>query len=176
MDEINSEQHPFAPLYAELRQLAAAMLRHERPDHTLQTTELVHEAYLRLGGNPALVGAPRGFVFAVASKVIRDVLVDHAGKRSQIKRGAGWRKISLSETDVVGSVAKSADLLDLDEAMTELAAEHPRRSQVIEMRYFGGMDNAEIAEAIGVSVRTVTEDWTVGREWLYRRLSRGSSA
>ncbi len=175
MGDPSSEPHPFAPLYAELRRLAAALRRHERPDHTLQTTELVHEAYLRLGGNPALVGAPRGFVFAVASKVIRDVLVDHARKRSQIKRGAGWRKISLSETDVVGTVAKSADLLDLDDAMTELAAEHPRQSQVIEMRYFGGMDNAEIAEALGVSVRTVTDDWTAGRDWLHRRLSRGAS-
>ncbi len=107
--------------------------------------------------------------------MIRHVLVDHARKKSQVKRGAGWRRIALSEIEVVGSGARSADLLDLDEAMTELAVEHPRRSQVIEMRYFGGLSNEEIAEAVGVSVRTITEDWTLGREWLHRRLSRGAS-
>jgi len=130
---------------------------------------------LRLGNSPVLVGASRGFVFGVASNVIRHVLVDHARKKSQVKRGAGWRRIALSEIEVVGSGARSADLLDLDEAMTELAVEHPRRSQVIEMRYFGGLSNEEIAEAVGVSVRTITEDWTLGREWLHRRLSRGAS-
>ncbi|MDZ4829774.1 MAG: ECF-type sigma factor [Phycisphaerae bacterium] len=174
MDTPSLEPDPIAALYGELRRLAGAMLRRERPDHTLQTTELVHEAYLRIGNDPALVGASRAFVFAVASKVIRDVLVDHARKRGQVKRGAGWRKISLSEADVSGGEGRAVDLLDLDDAMVELASEHPRRSQVIEMRYFGGMGNDEIAEVLGVSVRTVTEDWSGGREWLHRRLARGA--
>ncbi len=165
---------PFTSLYAELRRLAGGIFRHEREDHTLQTTALVHEAYLRLAGNPVLDGASRPFVFAVASKVIRDVLVDHARREQQIKRGAGWRKVTLVDADAHGAPERSTDLLDLHDSMEALAVEHPRPSQVVEMRYFGGMGNHEIAQAIGVSSRTVTEDWAFAKEWLRRRLSGGA--
>lgn len=170
--------NPFSHLYDELRRLASSLLRHERPDHTLQTTELVHEAYLRLADWPPLATASRNVVFGIASKVIRDVLVDHARRDGTAKRGGDWRRISLAAADEgarEAGIAHSCDLLDLDVALNELATTRPRQAQVVEMRYFGGMSGVEIADALGVTQRTITDDWSSAKEWLRRRLTGGDN-
>lgn len=168
------EALPLDEVYAELRALAETCIRGERPGHTLQTTELVHEAYLRFANDPTVRSRGRPFLFAVASKVIRDVLVDHARRRNQLKRGGGWRRVEL-EPGVAGSVGESraVDLLDLHAAMLELEGLEPRQARIVEMRFFGGMTTAEIATVLSLGIRTVADDWTAARLWLYRRLCRG---
>ncbi|MCB9868129.1 MAG: hypothetical protein H6816_16005 [Phycisphaerales bacterium] len=114
------EAVPFGEFYARLRAIAEALLRRERPDHTLQTTELVHEAYLRMGDHPAVRSGPKALLYAIASKVLRDVLVDHARRRGQVKRGAGWRRVALEVAET--SRAAPSRTYDLDDALVRLAA------------------------------------------------------
>src|SRR5262249_29851387 len=137
-----------------------------------ETTALVNEAYLRLINTKDLRWQNRAHFFAVSANVMRRILVDLARERGNLKRGGGARAVSLDEAMVVAP-ERSADLLALDEAMDRLAALSARQSRVVELRYFGGLNEEEVAEVLKVSLRTVQSDWRLARTWLYRELSRG---
>ncbi len=158
-------------VYDELRKVAARHLRRQRPDHTLQTTALVNEAYLRLIDSSQVRWQNRAHFFAVSAQLMRRILVDFARSRQNLKRGGGAQQVSLDEAMIV-SPERGADLLALDDALTRLAALNPRQAQVVELRYFGGLSEEESAEALKVSLRTVQRDWNLARLWLYRELSK----
>jgi len=160
----------FALVYDELRRRAAVQLRRERRGHTLRPTALVHEAYLRLMGQDHARWEGRSQFFAIASEVMRRVLVDHARGRKAAKRGGFAVRVALEE-DVAAESPREVDLIALDTALDELAAMDPRQSRVVEMRYFGGLGTAQIAGVLGVSRATVDRDWRFARTWLYRRVS-----
>ena len=159
----------YALLYAELRRQAGRYMRRERRHHSLQPTGLVHEAYLRLAGSPDLAWHSRGHFFAIAARVMRQVLVDHARRRRAAKR-EGFR---VTLTEGAAPAAAPLDVLDLEEALTELTALDPRQARVVELRYFAGLDVEETAEALGLSARTVKREWQTARAWLQQRLTRG---
>ncbi|UCG16915.1 MAG: sigma-70 family RNA polymerase sigma factor [Phycisphaerales bacterium] len=162
-------------IYDELRALAGSFLRAERPDHTLQPTALVHEAYLKLVGQAQVDWANRAHFMAVAASAMRRILADHARRRRAAKRGGGWHKITLDEA-VAPDARRDLDLTDLDEAMTKLASLDQRKSRVVELRFFGGLTNPAVAEVLGVSRKTVADDWTVARLWLRRELGGRADA
>lgn len=158
-------------VYGELRRLAASYLRRERPNHTLQPTALVHEAYMKMVGQRAVVWQNRAHFMAVAAIVMRRLLVNHARDRAAAKRGDGVVPESLT---VVGDVAGQSpvDLLALDTALDKLAALDERKGRVVELKFFGGLSTTEAAEALGISVATVERDWSFARAWLFDQLSR----
>lgn len=162
-------------VYSELRRLAEARMRRERPDHTLQATELVHEAWLRLMGGQLPDWRDRTHFFAVAARAMRRLLVDHARSRGYAKRGGGARRISLDAVAEL-SAEGSQDLIDLDEALDRLAALDSRQHQVVELRFFGGLSVEETAAALGVSEMTVKRDWRTARAWLYAELAENGAA
>lgn len=157
-------------VYEELRRVARARLRGERDGHTLQTTALVHEAYVRLADLDRMTVRDRGHFFAMASRLMREILVDHARRRNAEKRGGGAEVVSLEDANPA-AVADAVDLLALDEALTQLAAFEARLCQVVELRFFGGLSIAETAVALDVSPATIERDWVVAKAWLYQRLS-----
>ncbi len=158
-------------VYSELRRLAGHYMRRERAGHTLQATALVHEAYARLVDYKRMQWQSRAHFFAVAAQLMRRILVDHA-RRNTVKRGAGFRHISLDRAVLVGAGgADDPDLVALDDAMNTLARLDPRKVQVVEMRYFGGLSVEETAEVLKVSTVTVKRDWRAARTWLYRELA-----
>ena len=160
-------------VYAELRRRAAGQLRRERRGHTLRPTDLVHETYLRLiEQNPAWQN--REQFFAVASTLMRRILVDHARHRAAAKRGGGLR-VTLDEGAAAAPVAEP-DLLDLDAALDELSQLDARQASLVELRFFGGLEIAEAARALGVSLATANRDWAMAKAWLYRRLKRAAKA
>jgi RNA polymerase sigma-70 factor (ECF subfamily) len=161
----------FAVVYDELRRLASGYMRRERSDHTLQTTALVHEAYLKLVKQSDSPLQSRIHFFAVAAKVMRQILIDHARARQYEKRGGGEQRISLDEAAII-SADRAEELVALDEALTELAEIDTRQSQIVEMRYFAGLTIAETAAFLKVSPDTVTRDWNMSKAWLYRRLNQ----
>jgi len=151
-------------VYEDLRRLARRQLGHEYGERTLSATALVHEAYLKLGGG-AIVATDRAHFLAIAARAMRQVLVDHARDRKAAKRGGGvWERTTLTDGAWVGEFDADG-MLALDEALGELV---PRQRQVVECRFFGGMDEQEIATALGISERTVHRDWVKARAWLYR--------
>jgi RNA polymerase sigma-70 factor (ECF subfamily) len=156
-------------VYKELHRLAGRYMRGERPGHSLQTTDLVNEAYMRLVDYKRMQWQNRAHFFAVSAQLIRRILVEHARHRN-LKRGAGIRHVSLDEVAVAGG-GRSADLVALDDAMKELAEVDPRKEQVVEMRFFGGLSVEETAEVLKVSTVTVMRDWSTAKAWLYRELS-----
>jgi RNA polymerase sigma-70 factor (ECF subfamily) len=157
-------------VYDELRRLARAFLARERGGHTLQPTALVHEAYVRLVDQTRVDWQNRAHFYAIASRMMRRVLIDHARAHVTDKRGGA--AIHLSLEDVQVSVEeRAASLVALDEALARLALVDERKSRVVEMRFFGGMSDDEIAEVLGVTTRTVLRDWKKARLWLYRELS-----
>lgn len=160
-------------VYDELRRLARHHLRSERPDHTLQSTALVHEAYLRMvkPGSPQLES--RGYFFALASQLMREILVDYARKRRAAKRDGGER-LTLDEAAEL-SESKGVDLLALDDALKELAKMSPRQSRIVELKFFGGLSIGDVSEILDVSSATVERDWGVARAWLHREISRMAS-
>jgi RNA polymerase sigma factor (TIGR02999 family) len=159
-------------VYGELRRLAKHHMRRERAGHTLQTTALIHEAYLRLiDASQARLENRRHF-FAVASRLMRQVLTDLARERGSHKRGGGAEQVSLDEALMV-SEQRDEGLLALDEALSALAELDARKSQVVELRFFGGLSVEETAEALDVSVETVHRDWRLARSWLLRKLRGG---
>ena len=160
-------------VYDELRRLAHYYMERERPGNTLQTTALVNEAYMRLVDYKRMQWQDRAHFFAVAAQVMRRILVDHA-RTHNIKRGAGVQHIALDEVAVV-SVDRTADLVALDDAMNALARFDPRKVQIIEMRFFGGLSVDETAEVLKVSPATVRRDWSIAKLWLYRELGGGAS-
>ncbi|MEW6250207.1 MAG: ECF-type sigma factor [Planctomycetota bacterium] len=158
-------------VYDRLRHLAAHYMRREAVDPALRPTDLVHEAYLRLVDQTRAEWKHQTHFFAVAAGVMRRVLVDHARGRDAQKRGRGWQRVTLDEAVAVTS-APDVDLLVLNEALARLAELDSRAAQIIELRFFGGLGNAEVAEFLRVSLRTVEDDWRMARAWLRRELSR----
>ena len=163
--------HALLPLvYNELRRLAQHHLRGERPDHTLQSTALVHEAYLRMVKPGSMQFESRGHFFALASQLMREILVDHARHRRAAKRDGGERLTLEVAAELAES--KGVDLLALDDALNELAKMNPRQSRIVELKFFGGLSIEEVSDVLGVSPATVERDWAVARAWLYREISR----
>jgi RNA polymerase sigma factor (TIGR02999 family) len=158
-------------VYQELRQLAHRYMARQRGDHTLQTTALVNEAYLRLAGQQDPRFENRAHFLAVAARAMRQILVDHARTALRQKRGAGAQKVELDESAWVSS-EPTRELVDLDEALEKLAALEARKAQVVELKYFGGLKHEEIAEVLQVSEVTVRRDWTFSRAWLYAELRK----
>jgi RNA polymerase sigma-70 factor (ECF subfamily) len=156
-------------VYDELHRLARRYMKGERPGHSLQTTALVNEAYMRLVDYKGIQWQNRAHFFAVAAQVMRRILVDHARRRN-LKRGGGVQHVSLEDTAIVGG-DRASDLVALDDAMKELAKIDKRKMQVVEMRFFGGLSVEETAEVLKVSPVTVMRDWSTAKAWLYRELS-----
>jgi RNA polymerase sigma factor (TIGR02999 family) len=162
-------------VYDELRQLAAARLANQTPGQTLQPTALVHEAYLRLvGGNPQGPWEGRDHFYAACAEAIRHILVDDARRKQAVKHGGGRRRVPLEEFHRVAESPE--DLLDLDAALTRLAAGQPDKAHLVQLRFFAGLSTAEAADALGVSVATAERWWAFARAWLYRELQGGGEA
>jgi RNA polymerase sigma-70 factor (ECF subfamily) len=157
-------------VYAELRRLAAHYLRGERPDHTLQPTALVHEAYLRLTKLREVDWQSRSHFFATAATLMRRILVDHARAQQANKREGFREAISLEEALIV-SPARSSQLIALDDALDRLAKLDGRKSKIVELRFFGGLSEEETGAALGISARTVKRDWRVAKAWLYNEVN-----
>ena len=157
-------------VYAELKRLAAAFLRRERPDHTLQPTALVHEAYLKLAGQPTPHWQDRSHFFAMAATVMRRILTDHARQHRALKRGAGQIDLKLENLQLAGD-GECELVQNLDEALDRLALFAPRQALVVELRFFGGMTEDEIAIHLAVCSRTIKRDWTIAKAWLYGELT-----
>ena len=157
-------------VYGELRRIAHRYMQHEREGHTLQTTALVNEAYLRLVGQQRIEWQNRAHFFGVMAQVMRHVLIDHARGRSSAKREGLSRQVPLDESAVM-TEARAAELVALDEALDELAELDPRKSRVVELRYFGGLSLEETAHVLEVSVMTVRRDWRAAKAWLYKKVN-----
>lgn len=158
-------------VYEELRQMAKRHMGRQNPGHTLQTTALIHEAYLRLVDQKEVQWQNRAHFFGVAAKAMRHILIDYARSRHAAKRGGEARLVSLDEAAVV-SAERTAELVALDDALQSLAAFDQRKSRVVELRYFGGLTVEETAEVLKVSPETVALDWRLARTWLLRELSK----
>jgi len=165
------EEQLFPLVYEELRRLAHRYMSRERPGHSLQTTAVVHEAYLRLIDQKHVQWQNRAHFFAIAAEMMRRILITHAQSHAYAKRGGGTVNVSLDEAAILSS-ERASELIALDEALTSLTAIDSRRSQVVELRFFGGLSNEEIAEVLKISPNTVTRDWNVAKAWLYREMSR----
>jgi RNA polymerase sigma-70 factor (ECF subfamily) len=157
-------------VYGELRRLAAQRLRRERPDHTLQPTALVHEAYIRLVDQRRVRWENRAHFYGVAAHVMRRILVDRARARKADKRGGGWERVTLVG-DKTPNGGRDVDVLSLDDALQRLAALDPQQERIVELRYFGGLTLEETAEVIGISTATVKREWAIARAWLRAELS-----
>ena len=160
----------FAAVYPQLRQIASRFLHNERPDHTLEPNALVNELCLRLLGAGSIAFQDRAHFLAIAAQTMRRILIDHARARVADKRGGVQERVSLSAIDEGNSVAHNADVLALDQILTKLETADPRAAKVVELRFFGGLTEQEVADALGVSVITVKRDWKVARAWLVNRL------
>ena len=152
-------------VHAELRRLARRYMARQSPGHTLQTSALINEAYLRLVNQQSVQWQDRAHFFAVSAQIMRNILIDHARKYSYAKRGAGARKVSLDE-----------ELVALDDALVELATADPRKSQIVELRFFGGLSIEETAEVMKLSPATVQREWRAARAWLQRVMSNDKPA
>jgi RNA polymerase sigma-70 factor, ECF subfamily len=156
-------------VYEELHRIASREMRHAREGHTLQTTALVHEAYLRLAGAESLEIQNRGHFFAVASQQMRRILVDHARSNRAQRRGGGSLRVELDKLQL-GVAERNIDVLLLDESLKELERLDPRAARVVELRYFGGYTDKEVVEVLGVSLATVRRDWEFARSWLFSHM------
>ena len=158
-------------VYDELRRVAGRYMRRESQDHTLQTSALVNEAYLRLVDQKSVQWQNRAHFFGVAAQLMRRILVDHARSRSRVKRGGGAQMVSLDEQAVMSK--EVAEVIALDEALKTLADMDLRKSQIVEMKFFGGLTNEEVAEVLKVTSRTVEREWRKAKAWLHRAISKG---
>jgi RNA polymerase sigma factor (TIGR02999 family) len=161
----------FPIVYAEMRRLAASYLRRERPGHTLQSTALVHEAYLRLI-NQKVSWQNRAHFLGIAAQTMRRILLDHAKRRIAAKRGGGQLTLRIDESVIAGK-GRDLNLIALDKALSELEKIDPIRSRIVEMRFFGGLSNEEAAEVLGVSAPTVQRQWAGARAWLFQAMKTG---
>jgi RNA polymerase sigma factor (TIGR02999 family) len=161
-------------VYDELRRLGAEYLRNERPDHTLQATALVHEAYVKLVDQKQFELRDRLHFASIAARAMRQVLVEYARAHRADKRGGKLQKLYLDETKELGQ-ERDPDLIQLDEALKNFGELYPRESEVVELKFFGGLDNAEIAEALNVSRKTITRDWAFAKAWLCRELTENAA-
>jgi RNA polymerase sigma factor (TIGR02999 family) len=162
-------------VYDELKRLASAYMRRQKPGHSLQTVDLVNEAYMRLVDSNRVNWQDRNHFYAIAAQIMRRLLVDSARKRHSQKRGGGQVQVTLDEYVEV-TVEVGTDLAALDDALNQLANLNPRHSRIIELRYFGGLTEEQTAEVLGVSSRTIRRDWTIARAWLYRELTGANPA
>jgi RNA polymerase sigma factor (TIGR02999 family) len=158
-------------VYEQLRRMANNYMRNERKGHTLQTSALVNEAYLRLVDHENIDWQNRAHFFGVAAQAMRRILVDHARSRSYLKRGGAAKQVSLDEAATLAE-DRAGELIALDEALKELAKMDPRKSSVVELRYFGGLSLEETAEALEISIPTVTRDWNTAKAWLLREMTK----
>lgn len=156
-------------VYDELRRIAASYMRRERADHTLQATALVNEAYVRLADSADIAWTGKAHFFGIAARLMRQILVDHARAHTAAKRGGNAQHVTLQE-GLLADTTDHLELIDLDRALTELAAQDARTARVAELRIFGGMTVRETAHALGVSNRTVDDDWAMARMWLSRAM------
>ncbi|HEX7771893.1 MAG TPA: sigma-70 family RNA polymerase sigma factor [Pyrinomonadaceae bacterium] len=161
-------------VYDELHRLARRYMSRERKDHTLQTTALINEAYVRMVDQKNVNWANRSHFFAISAQIMRRILIDHARRHRYAKRGGGAQQVSLEEVAAIVP-DQGRELVRLDEALKSLAERDPRRSQVVELRYFGGLNNEEIAGVLHVSENTVTRDWNMARAWLYQQLTENAT-
>jgi RNA polymerase sigma factor (TIGR02999 family) len=168
--DTKAESNLVALVYDELNRLAHLYMRHERPDHTLQPTALVNEAYLRLMGAEAKTWNGRAHFFATASVVMRRILVDHARQRAASKRSSGKHRVELDDF-MASTRPRTEEMLILDEALTRLSEWNPRQGRLVEMMYFGGLTEEEAAGELGISVRTAKRDWSAARAWLHVQLN-----
>jgi len=159
-------------VYEELRRMAHQYMRRERPGNTLQSSALINEAYIRLVDYRRMHWRDRAHFFAVAAQAMRRILVERARSRRRDKRGGAAQKVSLDETAAFAA-ERAADLIALDDALTQLSAIAPRKGQVVELRYFGGLNIDEAAEVLGISSPTVQREWRAAKAWLYRSISEG---
>ena len=179
LQAVTAGDHPaadelMAQLYGEFRTLARRYLGRESPGHTLQPTALVNEVYLKLVDQTQVDWKGRTHFFAIGAQVMRRVLVDHARRRGRLKRGGGLQRAALDVSLI--SARSAADVLAVHEAIEDLAQLDPRQARIVELRFFGGLTVAEVAEVLGVSRRTVEAEWTMIRAWLRRRLSDEDAA
>ena len=158
-------------VYDELRRLAHSYLAHERADHTLQTTALVHEAYLKLIDQRSVNWQNRAHFFAISAQAMRRILLDNARRHTAAKRGSGGQKVSLEEVATLSRDTASESLIALDEALQRLAAIDPDQGRIVELRYFGGLTIEETAEVLNTSPSTVQREWTTARAWLYQAIT-----
>ncbi len=167
-DQLASEQ--LLPLvYEELRRLAGARMAHEAPGNTLQATALVHEAWLRLVGPNPVQWNSRGHFFGAAAEAMRRILLERARKKARVRHGGALQRVNLDEV-TIATQDKDEVILAVDEALEKLAAESPEKAEIVKLRYFGGLQHAEIGEVLGVSEPTVRRHWAYARSWLYAEL------
>lgn len=159
-------------VYQELRRRAGAYMRRERATHTLQPTALVHEAYARLVGEEPVAWEGRMHFFGIASRIMRRVLVDHAREHQAAKRGGAAVRVSLHD-DLATTLPRDSELLLLDEVLDELQRFDERQAEIVELRYFGGLSEQEVADVLSISRRTVTREWRGARAWMFRRMTKG---
>jgi len=158
-------------VYDELHRLAAHHMRHERPCHTLQTSALVNEAYLKLVDQRSVRWQNRAQFFSVAGQLMRRILIDHARTRTRLKRGGNAKKVSLDETAVLTN-DRATEFIMLDDALTSLAEIDPHKSRIVEMKFFGGLNTEEVAEVEKVSTRTIEREWRKARAWIHREMQK----
>lgn len=158
-------------VYEELHARASALMCHERQDHTLQATALVHEAYMKLVDQRRAQWRDRLQFFAVASGIMRRILADHAKGNGRLKRGGGWHQITLADAAIQEADRRGIDVAALDDALSKLEALDEQRARVVELRFFGGLTEGETGEILGVSKRTVERQWRCARTWLYEQLT-----
>lgn len=174
-DQGASLERVFQTAYTELRRIAGGLMRAERRDHTLQATAVVNEAYMRLADASKLEWKSRAHFFAIAARAMRQILVEHARRHNAQKRGGSWDRVTLDER--LGLAAASEiGVLDLEDALSRLAEVDERAARVVELRFFGGLTSKEVAHILGISRRTVQEDWRVAKMWLSNELSGGGKA
>jgi RNA polymerase sigma factor (TIGR02999 family) len=160
-------------VYDELRRLAGRYMRRENQGHTLQTSALVNEAYMRLIDQRSVHWQNRAHFFGVAAQLMRRILVDHARSRSRAKRGGGAQMVS--HADQAGVSKEAEEVIALDDALTNLAEMDPRKSQIVEMKFFGGLTTEEVAEVLKITTRTVEREWRKARAWLNRAITKGAT-
>jgi RNA polymerase sigma factor (TIGR02999 family) len=164
----------FPLVHDELRRIARRQMNQERPDHTLQATALVNEAYLKLAGHEVFDLHDRAHFFAICAQVMRHVLIDHARAHTRDKRGGGAIQVSLN--DAAAPIAEQAEhLIALDDALRYLERVDPQKSKIVELRYFGGLSIDETSEVLNISARTVRREWQRSKAWLYRMISEGTA-
>lgn len=168
-----AESHLAALVYDDLHRMADRCMRRERPDHSLQATILVHEAYIRLVNQEDQNWQNRSHFFAIAARLMREILIDHARSRRAIKRGGPRPALRLDDVIVV-SEDRLEEIIGIDKALTRLAEKDARLARIVELRFFGGLTEEEIGEVLGVTARTVKRDWRVAKAWLHGELSGGT--
>ncbi len=169
----DAEERLITLIYSELRRIASRYMRKERPEHLLQPTALVHEAYLRLQNMRAIDWQSRSHFFAVSAHTMRQILVDHARAKNAGKRGVDWNQVTF--TGEIGAAEESpVNVVELDEALARLESFDQRQAKVVEMRFFGGLSEDEIGAELGISERTVKRDWRIAKAWLYHELSQSA--